>query len=889
MSESTRNRLFVRYGSALAAVGVAAALTVLQERLFDIRAPYAWFYLAAIVTAMAGGVGPGVVTVVLSVAVVAGALRPSMDDTVAKWMVEHGVVTRSVLFVMLAGVSALLCGGLYRSQRRLARQLEAARESEARFRTFFETSPIGISIARDGRMIYANSHFAEMFGYEHEGQIVGRPITDFLSERVRSVLAARNERRQAGASEIRAYEAEGLRKDGSAFPFRVSASRIDLSDGPATIGFFIDISQQYRYEQALRDNQERLQAALSAAHMGTWRYDFRTGIEVRGPSLNNLLGLEPVPTGQPVTDFLSRVHPDDRPLVDQAIQGCARGDEYDVSFRIVRADGTIRWVRDRGVLARDSSGAPLYMTGAMVDVTALREAQHALWERERELERILSNLPSVIARIDRQMRYQFVNESIRRVTGYPPSHFLGKSIFEAQLNPQSVEVGARLIRQVFETGQPAEAELVYPSPDRERAFQFRVVPEMDADGNIVSVLAISHDVTASRDARAELNRAIEQEQIARRQAEAASRAKDQFLAVLSHELRTPLTPVLLTIGAMEADPGLSPEMREDLAMIRRNVELETKLIDDLLDVTRITNGKLRLQLTRTGVHALIRHVAGSLQAEADARRLTIDLDLQASDDVVNGDPARLQQVFWNLLKNAIKFSHEGGRIQVRTAMAEPRMLQVEVIDEGIGIEPQGVDRLFEAFEQGSSWVTRQFGGLGLGLAISRAIMELHGGTITAASDGVNRGATFTVTLPVVAPVERLLNRIESGSIGSGQGRRVLLVEDHRDTRQMLQRYLQAAGFEVLIAGSVAAALKVAAEQPFDVLVSDIGLPDASGFDLMRQVRCRKPVPGIAISGYGMEADIRNSHDAGFFAHLTKPVDPKHLQATIHQAIAANGA
>lgn len=872
----------IRYSMAVVSVIVAVVLTEVFRSLVGMFTPLAFFYAASVLAALLAGAGPGYLTVALTVP--AGFLLIIADPASGIELFSARNIARLGLFTSLSVLSCFVCGALHRSRRELLEQFEAAQRSEARFQVLFEASPIGISIIRNEQVIYANRRYAEMFGYPDAEVLIGRPLTDMFAEKWRPFIAERNRRRLEGHLQSDEYEVEGLRSDGSTFPFRVSVSHIHLSDGPATLAFFIDTSQQHRYEQALRENQERLQAALAAAHMGTWRYDFRTGIEIRGPSLNKLLGLDPVPSGQPFKEFFERIHPEDQPAVKNAIRASVDEDKpYDIEFRIRRADGAIRWMRDRGALVRDEDGQPLYMTGAMVDMTVLREAQQALQQRERELEQIVENLPSIIARLDRDMRCLFVNRSIGTATGRRPEHYIGRTFTEAGVDPQLAQPLIDTARQVFQTGQPCEAEIDYPAPDRRRVYQLRIVPEWNEDQDNDTVLCIAHDITRLKAAEAELNRAIQQEQEARRHAEAASRAKDQFLAVLSHELRTPLTPVLLTLAAMETE-DLSDSLREDLAMIRRNVELETKLIDDLLDVTRIINGKLRLQLARINVHCLIEHVRDILQSDADARRLRIELDLQAKDDAVNADPARLQQVFWNLLKNAIKFSYEGGRIVVRSRLDSSRSLCVEVIDEGVGIEPEAMPRLFQAFEQGSARVTQQFGGLGLGLAISRAITELHGGTITAASEGVGKGACFTVTLPIVAPVQRLLNRIDAGQQRRGDGVRVLLVEDHPDTGQMLQRYLSAEGFEVKLAGSVAAALQLADEQPFDIVISDIGLPDASGLDLMRRLRERCTLPGIAISGYGMETDVRNSREAGFFTHLTKPIDPSRLGSLIHQAI-----
>jgi PAS domain S-box-containing protein len=364
-------------------------------------------------------------------------------------------------------------------------------------------------------------------------------------------------------------------------------------------------------------------------------------------------------------------------------------------------------------------------------------------------------------------------------------------------------------------------------------------------------------------------------------AEAASRAKDRFLAALSHELRTPLTPVLLRVTALAGTPGLPDTLRSDLRMIQRNVELEAKLIDDLLDLTRITRGKLSLHLEVVGVHEVLRHVAEICGEEAESKRIEIDVHAAADAQHVWADPGRLRQVFWNLVKNAVKFTPAGGRITVRTSNPEPGKIEVQVIDPGIGIDPEVLPRLFNAFEQGDPTVTRSFGGLGLGLAISKALIDQHSGVLTGVSAGRGRGATFTVILATVAPSVPAEAAVTPE--GGSRGLRLLLVEDHGPTLEVMAALLEIAGHEVSTATDLRSARALAASRELDLVVSDLGLPDGTGFDLMCELRDRYGLKGIAVSGYGMEEDLRRSREAGFLEHLVKPVDVEKLKAALARA------
>jgi PAS domain S-box-containing protein len=370
---------------------------------------------------------------------------------------------------------------------------------------------------------------------------------------------------------------------------------------------------------------------------------------------------------------------------------------------------------------------------------------------------------------------------------------------------------------------------------------------------------------------------------ARQQAEAASEAKDNFLAALSHELRTPLTPVMMAAASLETNPALPPSLRQDVAILRRNVELEARLIDDLLDLTRIARGKIELHSDIVDLHAVIGDALNICRGDISSKRLELVQALRAPEFHVRGDAVRLQQILWNLLRNAVKFTPEGGQIIIRSHIEEARVC-VAVIDTGIGIEPGKIGRIFNPFEQGGPAITQQFGGLGLGLAISKKLAELHGGTVIAQSEGPSRGATFTLCLPHV-PAPNLSHHDGHPAASTDRERRlrILLVEDHDDTRASLARLL-GRRHTVRDVPSVEAALQTADRESFDLVISDIGLPDGSGLELMRALRDRYGLKGICLSGFGMEDDIARSAEAGFDHHLTKPIDLRKLEGIIHSLV-----
>lgn len=364
------------------------------------------------------------------------------------------------------------------------------------------------------------------------------------------------------------------------------------------------------------------------------------------------------------------------------------------------------------------------------------------------------------------------------------------------------------------------------------------------------------------------------------QKEQASRAKDRFLAVLSHELRTPLTPVLATVSDLLETGRGGESMREPLELIKRNVELQARLVDDLLDVTRISRGKISLSRKSVDLNAVLLDTTGSFRPEAERKKIRLQIELTDQRPFVHADADRLGQIFWNLLSNAIKFTPVGGEVSVRSCLtAAADSAVVEVRDTGIGIDPAVQHRIFHAFEQADDNVHKHFGGLGLGLSITRSIVRAHEGEISLHSEGLGKGATFTVRFATIAPPK--VQPVASVFPTSPPPCRILLVEDHRDSAKVVAGLLGRDGHEVVIAATVADAIAEVHRQAFDLLISDVGLPDGSGIDLMMQIRGLSPgIVGICMSGLGSAEDIRISHRAGFAVHLVKPITARQLREAV---------
>ncbi len=512
-----------------------------------------------------------------------------------------------------------------------------------------------------------------------------------------------------------------------------------------------------RVEAALKDNEEHLRLAIEATDLGLFDRDLSTNVLRWSDRCKAIFGLPP-DASIDIDEFFARIHPEDCPRVQRAIERAAdpSGDGiYEADYRCIWDDGTIRWAAGKG-------------------------------------------------------------------------------------------------RTSFE--------------------------EHEGERRAVRIVGTVQDITARKDAEAQLKEAKEA-------AETASRAKDRFLAVLSHELRTPLSPVLTAVALLEMAPGLTPELHEYLAMIRRNIRLETRLIDDLLDLSRAITGKLGLDRRPTHLNALVRHVLDIVEGEVREKGLVVETQLAAPSDLVDVNSARMQQVIWNLVKNAAKFTPAGGTIHVATRQAGADAVEVEVRDTGKGMSPAALPHIFDAFEQGDPLITQRFGGLGLGLSIAQAVVDRHGGTIRAESEGPDLGSSFTVTLALLSSSKE--GREDAGlptAQDPAARLRVLFVEDHADTARAMTRLLERSGYEVYWADCLAAALRIAAERPFDVVVSDLGLPDGSGYELMQILKERHGARGIALSGFGMEGDILRGRDAGFLEHLVKPVNVGTLDQAIRRVV-----
>ena len=460
------------------------------------------------------------------------------------------------------------------------------------------------------------------------------------------------------------------------------------------------------------------------------------------------------------------------------------------------------------------------------------------------------------------------NNGASELYGYSREELVGKPI--SILSPSGLQDEEKKINLRLRQGGKIEH---YEAIRRHKngtliPVSMTISPIRDAGGKVIGASNIARDITERKNYQQRLEESLAREM-------AANRAKDDFLAALSHELRTPLNPVLLLASDGVRNANFPLQARLDFDTIRKNIELEARLIDDMLDLTRITRAKLALDMKPVDVHIALHDALGTVRADIDKKKIVMNLNLAADRPIVRGDAVRLRQIFWNVLKNAVKFTPAAGQISVETRVLPGDRLLVVIADTGIGMDQAELERVFGAFAQG----THHFGGLGLGLAITRALVELHAGSIHAESDGKDKGAAFFIELPLAKEIEQSdsfpftapapsaapAKKIPAREI------RILLVEDHEPTRASLTHLLSRRNYKVTPVGSLAEARSLVGKKKFHLLISDIGLPDGNGCDLMEELRQHSQLKGIALTGYGMEHDVNRSYAAGFAAHLTKPV------------------
>jgi two-component system CheB/CheR fusion protein len=668
----------------------------------------------------------------------------------------------------------------------------------------------------------------------------------------------------------------------------LNARRLNLEDGlpPLILLSIEDVTERLESRAALRESEQRYRTLFELSPVAVYAIDTSGVIQNFNRHAAELWGRQPAPgdTDQQFCGSFKMFRPDgsfmphDQCPMAEVVSGKITA-ARDAEVHIERPDGSRVTVIVNIRPLKNDRGEVIGAINCFYDITGRRQAEEA----RARLAALVEFSEDAIMSKDLNGVITSWNRGAERLFGYTEEEAVGQPVTMLIPPDYADELPGMLERirkgeavQHYETvrrrkdGSPLETSLT-------------VSPIRNEQGEIIGVSIIARDVTQRKHSEKELADALAREQ-------AANRAKDDFLAALSHELRTPLNPVLLLASDSAIDPELSPQVRANFDTIRKNIELEARLIDDLLDLTRVTHGKLRFNQSELDVHEILKDAISNVLNEIEHKLIILKPGLRAESHAVFGDAVRLQQVFWNVLRNAVKFTPEGGQITVESQTLPGGKILINITDTGMGMSSDEIERIFGAFSQGP----HRLGGLGLGLAISRTLVELHSGSIRASSPGKGQGATFSIELPLITPFkkEKTIN-LQPASVPmpaatiektSGERLHVLLVEDHESTRLTLVQLLLSRRYRVTAAASFAQARSLMEKnEDFNLLISDIGLPDGNGCDLMDDFQKQFGAKGIALTGYGTEQDVAQSQASGFTAHLTKPVSIESLESALADA------
>jgi PAS domain S-box-containing protein len=949
------------YGVALLADAIALLVTWLFQPWLGSTC-FALFYPAVMMSALSGGLGAGVFASILAgLATLYFFLPPSQSlilDAPADFL-QLGMWL--VVSLLITGLSSRY----RRAQKGFEKTVQALRESQELFERFMSHSPLTAFIKDEaGRYHYVSPVVERQFD-RPLAEWIGKTDGDLFPSEIAQSIRAHD---QAVLTAGRAMEMEETvpRPEGVCYYMSVKFPLQDRSGNRMIAGMSLNITEWRQAQAALRESETRFSQLASTNLIGFLTWDLEGKIIDANDTFLNMVGYtrEDLQHGRVRWDEIM-------PPTDQQVNGCSLEElqqtgictPFETEYQ--RQDGTRVSMLIGSAISEGSSKQGVSF---VLDLTERKRAQAALQASEARYRLLAEALPQLIWTTDAAGRVEYCNPYWYRYTGLAAVQTLGLG-WRLALHPDDLIQLWRQWQQATETGVSFNVECRVRAADGAyRWFLAAIGPAWDGDGQIERWVGTAIEIEAIKRAEAERTDLLARERAARAEAETANRIKDEFLAVLSHELRTPLNPILGWTKLLRTRQFNAEKTEKALEVIERNATLQTQLIEDLLDISRILRGKLKLTIAPvnlvTTIEAAIETVRLAAEAKSIDLQFTIDdfelahndpspssspSTLQKPKPLVSGDITRLQQVIWNLLSNAVKFTPVAGRIEVRLqlvqwagiddlnsstaaaplaapfslAPAEPQLVgqaylaapadtrpdpsqasgerlprsyryaQITVTDTGKGIRPDFLPYVFEYFRQADGSTTRSFGGLGLGLAIARHLVELHGGTIRAASEGEDKGATFVVRLPLLITKAAIQSQREAMNRADDlSGLRILVVDDETDSRELLQVILSEQGAQVTAVGSAVEALQVLQETRPALLITDIGMPEIDGYELIQRIQARlaqgETLPAIALTAYAAEADQQRALEAGFQRHLAKPIEPAQLIRAILSLTGAPG-
>ncbi len=782
-------------------------------------------------------------------------------------------------------------------------------ETEQRLRLILDSllSFVGI-MTPDGILIEANRTALEAASLQPE-DVLGKPFDQTYWWAYDSDIQA-----QLRQAIERAAQGEMVRYD---VQVRLASDRFLIIDfslvpifnevGQVThlIPSGIDISDRKQAEQSLRRSEAIVRAQLTeiesiyqSAPIGLGVLDRDLRFQRINQELADINGLSvPEHLGRSIREVLPKLADEAEPLLRQVLDSGKPLLNLEIAGETPAQPGIHRIWLENWYPLQDAQGQVTGISIVCQEITERKRAEDQLRQSEERYRYLTESIPQLVWTASAEGDLLDVNQRWLDYTGLGAEQARTAG-WHNIVHPEDLPALEANWAMAQTTGQRYQAEgrlrRVTQGQAEYRWHLHQAVPLKDEAGQVLKWFGTATDIEDQKQIEAQRSRLLRHEQTAREEAERANRIKDEFLAVLSHELRTPLNPIIGWTQLLRSGRLPVEKTEQALATIERNARLQVQLIDDLLDVSRILRGKLELKVERVDLATTIRAANETVRLAAEAKAIQVRLELSSGVNPVMGDEGRLQQVVWNLLSNAVKFTPAEGQVTVSLIQIN-HQAQLQVCDTGKGITPGFLPYVFDYFRQADSATTRQFGGLGLGLAIVRQIVELHGGTVQAESPGEGCGTTFTVLLPMARPKP---SRVDQGSLSAGvlsavpttlTGYRLLIVDDEPDALIFVTFVLEAVGAEVVAVSSAAAALQALENGNFDGMVSDIGMPDMDGYGLLRQIRALPEAQGggiraIALTAYAGELNGQQAKAAGFQYHLSKPVDAELLVQQVFQLL-----
>ncbi|MDZ8064543.1 MAG: response regulator [Nostoc sp. DedQUE08] len=806
--------------------------------------------------------------------------------------------------------------------RRAIERTEAQRKAvrlESRFQTLLNNLNVGIyRLTADGILLEGNPAFLRLLGLNSLTEI---PASQTLEPYFQPLDYAQVLNQLKQNSEIRDREMQLRRANGSLIWVRISTTFTQVDGTTVIDGLIEDISERKQAQKALHQSEERAQLAINISRLGTWHYDPSTNLVEFDKRMREIWG-EPDDTALiPLPMVIERIHPDDRERVVNTISNALdpmSSGTYEIDYRIVWKDGTERWLFANGQVQLEGEGVSKQAVGFLgtaLDITERKRAEerlHLLYETTSDLLAtehpmlLMNNLFNKLsAQLELHSYYNYMVEEKDNQLMLHLNNYEGISEATAQ-SLEWIEFGQNLCGLVAQERQQIvlDRSQISTHPNAQLVNSIGITAfagqPLIVQGRLLGTLSFASrtrtcftpeeidllqstcEQMAIAIERANLLASIQQQA---QQLQQANRIKDEFLAVLSHELRSPLNPILGWSKLLQTCKLDEAKTAHALSAIERNAKLQSELIEDLLDVSRILQGKLSLNVCPVDLVSIVQAAMETVQLAAESKSIQIQVRLEPNVGQVLGDPNRLQQVIWNLLSNAIKFTDVEGRVDIQLKQVSS-FAEVTVIDTGQGIHPDFLPYVFEYFRQADGATTRKFGGLGLGLAIVRHLVELHGGTVRVESAGEGQGTTFTVRLPLMAtPSQKNADSKPSEPSLNLHGIKVLVVDDNTDTREFIAFMLEMYGANVTTVTSAVEALATLTKYRADVLLSDIGMPEMDGYMLVRQLRALPyqqggKIPAIALTAFAGEINYQKAIEAGFQRHVPKPIEPVKLVETI---------